>query len=125
MACVVLKAVLAVTRYSSGTLHNPMDLNDHTTTSNPTGALVVVERSGGPAYEAKWRCRGRQVKRRVGPAWLEREAPNEDWRPRRGRMPEGYLDEKRATVRMAELIAEHEQREREIEAGQRGRQGRG
>jgi integrase len=102
-----------------------MGLSNHTTTSNPTGALVVVERSGGPVYEAKWRCRGRQVKRRVGTAWLEREAVGEDWRPRRGRMPEGYLDEKRATVRMAELIAEHEQREREIEAGERERHERG
>jgi hypothetical protein len=98
-----------------------MSLDDHTITPNPTGALVVVERSDGPTYEAKWRCRGRQVKRRVGPAWLERQAPDEDWRPHRGRMPEGHLDEKRATVRMAELIAEHEQREREIEAGERER----
>jgi integrase len=102
-----------------------MPVNDRPPTINPAGALVVVERSDGPIYEAKWRRRGRQVKRRVGPAWLEREAAGEDWRPHRGRMPEGYLDEKRATVRMAELIAEHELRERAIEAGERERHERG
>jgi integrase len=40
-------------------------------------------------------------------------------------MPAGFLDEKRATVRMAEVIAEHDEREREIEAGERERQERG
>jgi integrase len=102
-----------------------MQIDDKLGGIDPTGALIVVKRREGPVYEAKWRRRGRQVKRRVGPAWLERGAPGEDWRPRRGRMPEGYLDEKRATVRMAELIAEYEQREREIEAGERERQERG
>ncbi len=71
---------------------------------DPTGALVLVERRGGPVYEAKWRRAGRQVKRRVGPAWLERTADREGWGPRRGRLPVGYFDEKRATVRMAEMI---------------------
>ena len=67
-------------------------------------------------YEAKWRRAGRQVKRRVGPAWLER-APTVGWGPRRGRLPEGCFDEKRATVRMAELVAEHDRPERAIEEG--------
>ncbi len=102
-----------------------MQIDDKLGGTDPTGALVVVERREGPVFEAKWRRRGRQVKRRVGPAWLEREAPGEDWRPRRGRIPEGYLDEKRATVRMAELIAEHDRVERTIEAGERERQERG
>ena len=91
----------------------------------PTGALVVVKRGDGPVYEAKWRRAGRQVKRRVGPAWLERAPDGKDWRPRRGRVPEGYLDEKRATVRMAEIIAEYEQQERAIEAGDRERREHG
>jgi hypothetical protein len=95
------------------------------THTDPTGALVVVARSDGPVYEAKWRRGRRQVKRRVGPAWLERGASGKGWHPRRGRMPEGFLDEKRATVRMAELIAEHEERERAIEAGERERREQG
>ena len=39
---------------------------------HPTGALVVRQDSDGqPFYEAKWRRASRQVKRRVGPAWLD------------------------------------------------------
>ena len=76
--------------------------------SDPTGALVVVGRADRPVYEAKWRRAGRQVKRRVGPAWLERASDDSGWITRRGRVQEGYFDEKRATVRMAELIAEHD-----------------
>lgn len=94
----------------------------------PTGALVVVDRPGGPFYEAKWRRNGRQVKRRVGLAWLERGSGGkgtEEWRPRRGRTSAGYFDEKRATVRMAEMIAEHDQHECAIEAGERERRAQG
>lgn len=100
--------------------------DDRPKDSQPTGALVVVDGLGGPIYEAKWRRAGKQVKRRVGPAWLER-APGggEGWRPHRGRVPAGHLDEKRATVRMAELIAEHDERERAIEAGEHERRTQG
>src|SRR5665213_3000841 len=92
---------------------------------DPTGALVVVGRADRPVYEAKWRRAGRQVKRRVGPAWLERATDDSGWVTRRGRVPEGYVDEKRATVRMAELIAEHDEDERAIETGERERRERG
>jgi integrase len=76
-------------------------------------------------YEAKWRRAGRQVKRRVGPAWLEPGSGGKGWQPRRGRVPEGHFDEKRATVRMAGLIAEHDREERAIEEGERERRERG
>jgi integrase len=89
--------------------------------SDPTGALVVAGRTDRPVYEAKWRRSGRQIKRRIGPAWLERAADDSGWIMRRGRVPEGYFDEKRAMVRMAELIAEHDREERAIEAGERER----
>jgi integrase len=87
---------------------------------DPAGALVVVERGDGPVFEAKWRRGGRQVKRRLGPAWLERDGKG-GWRSRRGRMAEGFLDEKRATVRMAQVVAEHDALESEIERGERRR----
>jgi integrase len=93
--------------------------------SDPTGALVVAGRADRPVYEAKWRRAGHQVKRRIGSAWLERAANNSGWVVRRGRAPEGYFDEKRATVRMAELIAEHDRQESAIEAGERERRERG
>jgi integrase len=82
----------------------------------PTGSLVIrTGPAGDPFYEAKWRWHG-QRKKRVGPAWLEPDGEGA-WKPRRGRVPEGHYDEKRATVRMAALIAEHadevERQERE------------
>ena len=89
-----------------------------------SGTLVVVERGDGPVFEAKWRRAGVQVKRRLGPAWLERDASGA-WRARRGRPPEGFLDEKRAVVRMAQAVAEHDAHERKIEHGERERRERG
>src|SRR3954454_23849093 len=73
----------------------------------PTGSLIVRVGAGGALfYEAKWRHDGDQVKRRVGPAWVVRDRAGK-WHRRRGRVPDGWYDEKRATVRMAELVAEH------------------
>ena len=91
----------------------------------PTGALVVRrDAEGHPYYEAKWRRQGVQVKRRVGSAWLD---PGSDgsWQPRRGRVPEGSFDEKRATVAMAAIVAEHDADECAIERGLRERRERG
>jgi len=56
------------------------------------------------------------VKRRLGPAWLDAN-PDGSWRPRRGRVPDGYLDERRAHVaaagKVAEYLADAQQREQE------------
>src|SRR3954466_9429206 len=69
-------------------------------------ALVIREHKGKVFYEAKWRdASGRQVKRRVGAAWLERDATGQ-WRPRRRRVADGCLDEKSAVVVMNRLIME-------------------
>ncbi len=73
---------------------------------------------------SKWRRGGAQVKRRVGSAWLE-PAAGGGWQPRRGRVPDGFFDEKRATVRMAAIVAEHDANAAEIERGQRKRRERG
>jgi integrase len=75
----------------------------------PTGSLIVrSSTSGQPQYEAKWRDSTRaQRKRRLGPAWLERDGAD-GWRKRRGRVRAGFLDERRAHVEMARAIAEHE-----------------
>jgi integrase len=76
----------------------------------PTGALVVrSSATGSPLYEAKWRdSKRRQRKRRLGPAWLEREGDS-GWRKRRGRVRAGFLDERRAHVEMARVISEQEE----------------
>ena len=74
---------------------------------NPTASLVVREHLGQPFYEAKFRCDGQQIKRRVGPAWLSRDPATGEWRPRRGRIPDGSYDARRAHVTAARLVADH------------------
>jgi integrase len=71
----------------------------------PTASLIVREHRGQPFYEAFFRHNGKQVKRRVGAAWLE-ETPG-GWRPRAGRVPEGSFDERRAHVAAAGIVAEY------------------
>jgi hypothetical protein len=44
---------------------------------------VRVGPTGNAFYEGKWRLRGRQRIKRIGPAWLERNG--DGWQPRRGR----------------------------------------
>jgi hypothetical protein len=70
------------------------------------GALVIREHKGqgllrGQVARRQWP----QVKRRVGAAWLERDATDQ-WRPPRGRVADGCLDEKSAVVVMNRLIME-------------------
>jgi integrase len=69
----------------------------------PSPSLVVREHNGQPFYEAKFRYAGRQVKRRIGPAWLERD--HEGWRKRHGRVPDGAFDERRAHAAAAGIVA--------------------
>ena len=74
-----------------------------------SGALIVAERGGGPVYQAKWRdSTRRQLKRTLGPAWVERDGDGGGWRTRRGRTRDGFLDEKTAIVKMRRVIDEHE-----------------
>ncbi len=75
---------------------------------NASGALIVVERDSGPVYYAKWRdSTRRQVKRRLRPAWGDRDGEGA-WHKRRGRAQDGYLDEKAAIVEMRRMIDDHE-----------------
>jgi hypothetical protein len=48
------------------------------------------------------------VKRRLGPAWLQRDA-DAGWRARPGTPAEGFLDERDARRAMAAAIVAHEQ----------------
>lgn len=69
----------------------------------PSPSLVVREHMGQPFYEAKFRQEGRQVKRRIGPAWLERDSHG--WRRRPGRVPDDAFDERRAHAAAAAIAA--------------------
>ena len=86
----------------------------------PSPSLVVREHNGQPFYEAKFRHDGRQVKRRIGPAWVEHD--EHGWRKRAGRVPDGVFDERRAHAAAASIVvayitdnAESRRRERERE----------
>jgi len=74
------------------------------------GFLLVVERDNGPAFYGKWRDSQReQVKRRLGPAWVEPDGRG-GWRKRRGRCPEGWLEERAAHATLREAIDAEEKR---------------
>lgn len=89
----------------------------HKMKSDRGSATAIVERKGfldvraykgRPFYEARWRdLNRRERRRRLGPAWLERD-DNGDWVPRRGRVRDGHLDARRAYPLMAEVIEAHE-----------------
>ena len=85
----------------------------NTDRDSPTASLQVREYGGRLFYEAVFRHQGRQVKRRVGPAWAER-GPD-GLRSRRGRVRPGYFDERRAHVAAARIVGEYftEQEHRE------------
>src|SRR4051812_23664633 len=70
------------------------------------GTLIV--RANGmdqPYWEWKARVNGRQVKRRIGPAWLIRDDAATGWLPAPGRCPEGYMTRDDALVAMRDAIA--------------------
>ena len=92
--------------------------------STPTANLVVREHNGRVFWEAKFRHDGRQVMRRVGPAWLQL-ADSGEWRPRRGRMPADAYDERRAHVRAAELVKQYVAEAGDRERTERERRARG
>jgi integrase len=89
----------------------------------PSAAIVVREHGGQPFYEAKFRHNGRQVKRRIGPAWLD--ADDRGWRPRRGRISDGFFDERRAHVAAAEIVAQYLDDAANVERVERERRTRG
>ncbi len=94
-------------------------------TANPTANILIREHRGQPFYEAKFRYRGRQVKRRIGPAWLERDVETGGWRRHRGRLAEGAYDERGAHVAAAQLVSEYVIEAADIERAEHERRSRG
>lgn len=91
---------------------------------NPSAAIVIREHGGYAFYEAKFRHEGRQVKRRIGPAWLDRDTDGQ-WRPRRGRLQAGFYDLRGAHVAAAEIVKEHLDGSAERQRLERDRRERG
>lgn len=75
--------------------------------ADPSAAIVIREHNGQPFYEAKFRHQGRQIKRRIGPAWVERNPETAGWRRRRGRVEDGAYDERAAHVAAAAIVGEY------------------
>lgn len=82
----------------------------------PVPSIRVRERNGRFFYEAMFRYDGKQVGRRVGPAWLESDRHG-GFRKRKGKIEPGYFDDRTVHVRAAEIVARYvsgeEERERE------------
>lgn len=91
---------------------------------NPSASILIRGHRDAVYYEAKWRHEGRQVKRRIGPAWLESDEEL-GWRPRRGRVPEGSYDERRAHVAAAQLVADYVAEAADLERIEEERKNRG
>jgi integrase len=92
---------------------------------NPSAAIVVCEQRGSVYYEAKFRHHGLQVKRRIGPAWLDRDPDTNGWRPRRGRVAEGSYDARRAHVAAAQIVSAYLAEASDVERVERERKARG
>jgi integrase len=93
--------------------------------SNPTASIIVREQRGQPFYEAKFRYGGRQIKRRIGPAWLERDPAVGGWRRHRGRVAEGAYDERTAHVAATQLVSEYVAEAADLERAERERRTQG
>ncbi len=91
---------------------------------NPTATVFIREQRGQAFYEAFWRYGGKQLKRRLGPAWLDQNATGE-WTARKGRVAEGFLDERRAHVAAAELVAAYVEQASDQERAERERRANG
>jgi integrase len=91
---------------------------------SPPTWLIVSERRGRVFYEAAFRHSGRQVKRRIGPAWLERDQDG-GWRRRRGRVAEGFYDQRSATVEADRIVRTYVAEEADRERDARGLRARG
>jgi integrase len=85
---------------------------------NPSATIIVREQSGKAYYEAKFRYAGEQVKRRIGPAWLDDDGSG-SWTRRKGRITEGFYDHRRAHVAAAELVAAYVEQARDQERAER------
>ncbi|TMK98030.1 MAG: site-specific integrase [Actinobacteria bacterium] len=90
----------------------------------PTASIAIRERGGEAFFEAMFRHDGKQLKRRIGPAWLERD-DNGGWRARHGRVPDGCYDERRAHAAAARIVSDYVTEAGEIERIEHERRSRG
>jgi integrase len=90
----------------------------------PTASLIVRATDTEVYYDAKFRHDGKQIMRRIGPAWLNRDGSG-NWVARKGRVAEGYFDERRAHVQAAAIAEAYVRDTVEIERVEQERRTRG
>jgi integrase len=90
----------------------------------PVASLLVRAKGEEVYYDAKFRHDGKQVMRRIGPAWLSRDSSG-NWVARKGRIAPGYFDERRAHVRAAAIAESYVRDLVEVERVERERLTRG
>src|SRR5580704_11625357 len=90
----------------------------------PAASITIRERGGEAFFEARFRHRGRQLKRRIGPAWLDRDQ-TDGWHPRRGRIADGYFDQRRAHAAAAQIVSDYLADAADIERVEQERRTRG
>ena len=78
------------------------------TTSDKLPPITVKakDRGNGPRYYADFRHDGKRTTLAIGPAWLEADGEGR-WRPRRGRVQDGFFDERTATVQAAAVVGKY------------------
>jgi integrase len=81
---------------------------------DPTASIIIREQGEQAFYEAKFRHDGRQVKRRIGPAWLKD-----------GRVPRGFYNKGRAEVAAEAIVAAYVADAANVEQVERERKERG
>jgi integrase len=98
-----------------------------TETTARVALRVHRDRQGAeqPFYEARFRHNGQSVKRRIGPAWVERDADADPWRPRKGRVPKGAYDQGAAFVAAAKIKNDYAEGAADRERAERERRTRG
>ncbi len=73
----------------------------------PPVNLVLRDQGGQLVYNAKFTYAGKQVWRKIGPAWLRPGDTPGEFQARRGRPPEGFFDERAAHVRASEIVDDY------------------
>ena len=86
----------------------------------PTASIAVRERGEDAFFEALFRYRGKQLKRRIGPAWLERDEGRAGVRAA-AECPTDAYDERRAHVAAAQLVSDYLAEAADVERVERER----
>ena len=90
----------------------------------PPITLKTKDRGNGPRFYADFRHAGKRTTLAIGPAWLEADGEG-GWRPRRGRVQDGFYDARTATVEAAVVVGKYLSDAADVERAEFERKNRG